>query len=231
MQEPLDIRVVEGNDFTLILPLKKRTFVNSKPIDEPIIYADLQDVVLTIGSKEYQISLGLDGVSTYVEGLPRGTYNVILSATYHGAKIRAAYFQELHSVAWNRNSNAEQFLPGSPITMDAAFIIGGPLTDAELEELKDEYREKNVQLAQAIEDAADAKEAFDEAAEALGDLPQTLNSQQGTIDSQQNTINNQQGLIEQLSGGITMMTDAEYQPALSDLENMLDDINVTAENQ
>ena len=32
-------------------------------------------------------------------------------------------------------------------------------------------------------------------------------------------------------GGITMMTDAEYQPALSDLENMLDDINVTAENQ
>jgi len=31
-------------------------------------------------------------------------------------------------------------------------------------------------------------------------------------------------------GGITIMTDAEYQPALSDLENMLDDINVTDEN-
>jgi hypothetical protein len=178
MQEPLDIRIVEGNDFTLILPLKKRTFFSSKPIDEPIIYADLQDVVLTIGGKEYQISLGLDGVSTYVEGLPRGTYDIILSATYHGAKIRAAYFQVLHSVAWNRNSNAEQFLPGSPITMDAAFVIGGPLTDEQLEELKAAYIAAKAAADQAAAEAQAAKEEWERKAADLDGVAQEATSQE-----------------------------------------------------
>ena len=161
------IKVTEGNAFTLILPLKKRTYVSNVPIDEAIVYADLQDVVLTIGGEQYEVSLGLEGVQTYVPELAKGTYDIILTATYHEATIRAAYFEALSIVPWNYTSDAQQYLPGSPIVADAAFIIGGPLTDAQLEELKAAY----VAAKQAAEEAeAEAQAKVVEYAEKIEEL-------------------------------------------------------------
>ena len=217
-----NIKVVEGNAFPLIVRLQALSYEAVPPIAEQIDYTRLTDCVLKVGGVEYEVEITEDGVRAIMPAtLALGDYNVVFTAKYEDSDIRAAYLRAITIVKWNEQSNAGECLLGSPVVLPAAVVIGGTLTDAELDELKKEYREKNAQLAQAIEDAEEAKEAFDDAAEALGDLPQTLNSQQGTIDSQQNTINNQQGLIEQLSGGITMMTDDEYQPALEDLATKL----------
>lgn len=179
-----NIKVVEHNDFTLLFPLKKRTYVASLPIDEDIVIEDLENVKVTIGGVEFASTLDERGVTVAVayDALERGTYDIIITAEYHGAQIRAAYFEGLTIVDWNMQSDAEQYLPGSPIVMQAAFVIGGPLTDAELEALKQQYRERNAELAQAIADAEAAKEEYDRKAEALDDVAQQSTLTQGVAD-------------------------------------------------
>ena len=165
------IAVPEDNSFTLILPLKQRTYVSNVPIDTPIVYAELEDVELTVGGEEYATTQELDGVHVeFADGLKRGIYDIILTATYRGAQIRAAYFEALKAVQWQYLSSFEQYTVGSPVVADAAFVIGGPLTDAELEALKAEYREAIAEAEQAKADAEAEKEHYAEAVEQLDDL-------------------------------------------------------------
>ena len=169
-----NIKVTEGNAFALLLPLKARTYTaDGVPVDEDLNPHNLTDVVVKIGDTAYTYTLEDTGVQVIVPGtLKRGTYDVVLTGKHEGADIRAAWFELLTIVTWNYQSDAEQYLPGSPIIAQAAVIVSGALTDAELEALKEEYREKNAQLAQAIEDAEAAKEHYDELAEQLQGVAQ-----------------------------------------------------------
>lgn len=173
------IKVPKDNSFTLILPLKQRTYVSNVPIDTPIIYSDLEDVVLTVGGVQYATTQEIDGVHVqFTEGISEGVFDIILTATYRGAQIRAAYFEALTGVDWQYQSAVQQFIQGSPIMADAAFVIGGPLTDAELEELKAEYRDK-IAAAEAAEAAAEqAKEDWEQKAEMLDDVAKETTSQE-----------------------------------------------------
>ena len=176
--QPFNIKVVEDNSFALLLPLKKRTYVSQVPIDEDIDATALENVTLTIGGVEYAVELGTDGVRVVVaDGLKRGTYNIILRATYHGSEITAAYFEAITAVQWNYQSDAEQFVQGSPIVAQAAYVIAGVLTDEELARLKEQYREAIAALQQAQAEAEAAKEAFDTKAEMLDDVAQETTSQ------------------------------------------------------
>lgn len=177
--QPYNIKIVEDNSFALLFTLKKRTYVSNVPIDEDIVATDLTDVTLRVGDTEYATELGSDGVRVlFPEGLKRGTYNVVLRAKYHGSDITAAYFEAITSVQWNYQSDAEQFVQGSPIAMDAAYVIGGVLTDAELAALKVQYREAIAAARQAEADAQAAKEAFDTKAEALDGVAKESTSQE-----------------------------------------------------
>ena len=178
-----NIKVVEGNAFSVLIPLKRRTFESMRPIDEDIDATQLTDVVVKFGGVEYAPSLGEDGVRIDLPAtLARGTYDIVLTADYQGSEIRAAYESAISIVAWNSQSDAQQFVPGSPIVCEAAYIIGGALTDAELEALKEEYREKNAELALAIQAAEEAKEAWERQAEQLTGV-----AQQGTNPDATNT--------------------------------------------
>lgn len=173
-----NIKIVEGNAFTLVLPLKSRTYESCQPIDEDIVITDLQNVVAYIGDVEYTPVLNSDGVYLSDGGtLKPGNYNVLLTATYHGVSIRAAYRDAVTIVSYNNYSDAQQYLQGSPIVLPAAYVLG-ILSDAELEALKEEYREKNAQLEQAIADAEAAKEEFIEKAEQLEDVAKETTSQE-----------------------------------------------------
>lgn len=217
-----NIKVVEGNAFALLFPLARRTYVASRPIDEDLDYTLLQNVKVIIGGVEYTPQIGLDGILVKMPAtLERATYNGVITATYNGAEIRAAYLRFLTIVAWNEQSNTEQYIQGSPIVLPAAYVIGGPLTDAGLAELKQVYIRKSADADAAKEQAQESKAAFDAAAEALGNLPVTLAQQENTIANQQTTIGNQQALISQLSGGVIMMSESEYAPALADLATKL----------
>ena len=178
-----NIKVTEGNAFSLVLPLKKRTYESCKPIDEDIDIMSLEDVVFKFGGVEYATTKEEAGVRVLLPAtLARGVYDIVLTAMYQGSEIRAAYESAVSIVAWNSQSDAQQFIPGSPIVMDAAYLIGGAMTDAELEALKEEYREKNAQLAQAIADAEAAKREWEEKAADLDGV-----AKQGTNPNATNT--------------------------------------------
>ena len=173
------IKVVEGNEFALVLPLKRRTYVSDRPIDEDIDCTALTNVVLKIGDTTYAVTLDFDGVKTIVPAtLKKGVYDIVLTATYKGSEIRAAYFEAIVIVAWNEQSDAEQYIAGSPIVLGAAFIIGGTLTDAELEELKAEFRQATADARQAQADAEAAKAEYDRKAEQLDGVAKEATSQE-----------------------------------------------------
>ena len=173
-----NIKVVEGNAFRVVIPLKRLTFESCQPIEEDIDATQLTDVVLLYGGVQVTASLGVDGVSFISPAdMARGTYDIILTAKYQGTDMRAAYEGAITIVPWNSQSNAQQFVPGSPIVLNAAYLIGGALTDAELEALKEEYREKNAQLAQAIADAEAAKREWEEKAADLDGVAKEATSQ------------------------------------------------------
>ena len=179
------IKVTEGNAFGLLLQLKSRTFRSSEPIDENIDATQLQDIVIKINGTEFtDFTADEDGVLLNIpEDKPVGTYNVELAATYYGVEIRAAYYECFSIVPWSYQSDAINYIPGSPISAEAAYLVVGVISDQELEELKAEYRRK-IAAAEAAEEAAEAaKEAYDEKAEALDDIAQqtTLTAVQDKI--------------------------------------------------
>lgn len=174
-----NIKVVQGNKFALIFPLKDRVFINGTPIDHDIDATALVGCVVKIGGVEYAPELGTDGVRVIVPAtLELGTYDIVITATYYGSPLRAAYFDALTIVEWNEQSDAQQYIQGSPIAMPPAFVIGGALTDAELEQLKQDYREAKAAMEQAAADAQAAKEAFDRKAEMLDDVAKEATSQE-----------------------------------------------------
>lgn len=62
--------------------------------------------------------------------------------------------------------------------MRAAYVLSGALTDAELEALKEEYREKIAEAEQAKEEAEQARQEFVEKAEQLDDVAKETTSQE-----------------------------------------------------
>ena len=174
-----NIRITEGNNFSIILPLRSRTYVSTKPIDEDIDPAQLENVVVTFGGVEYSAQITAQGVQIDLPAtLDVGTYNILLTAEYLESSIRAAYESAVTIVPWSAQSTAEQYIAGSPIVLRAAYVLSGALTDAELEALKQEYREKIAEAEQAKEEAEQAKEDFIEKAEQLDDVAKETTSQE-----------------------------------------------------
>ena len=135
------IKVTAGNAFSLLLPLKAKQYVSEQPIEEVINAALLTDVQVLLNNEEWnEYELGEDGVLVHFPStLPKGVYNIELTAKYGGIAIRAAYFQCLSIVAWSYQADAESYIPTSPLVADAAFVISAN-GDEELTALKEQYR-------------------------------------------------------------------------------------------
>ena len=175
-----NIRITEGNNFSLVLTLRSRTYVATKPIDEDIDPEQLENVVVTFGGVEYHAQRTAQGVQIDLPAtLAVGTYNILLTADYLESKIRAAYESAVTIVPWSAQSTAEQYIAGSPIVLRAAYVLSGALTDAELEALKEEYREKIAEAEQAKADADAAKEHYDQLAEEISGVAQEATLTQG----------------------------------------------------
>ena len=174
-----NIRITEGNNFSVILPLRSRTYVATKPIDEDIDYEQLENVVVTFGGIEYAAQVTAQGIQIDLPAtLDVGIYDILLTAGYLESHIRAAYESAVTIVPWSAQSTAEQYVIGSPIVLRAAYVLSGALTDAELEELKEEYRKKKAQLDEAVAEAEAAKAEWENKAEQLNDVAQETTSQQ-----------------------------------------------------
>lgn len=181
--ERYNIKVVEGNEFTLLLPLKSRTFVTRRPVDEDIVIEDLENLRVFVNNDEYSSARQeSDGVAIdFPATLKQGNYDVVLTATYHGVDIRAAYNDAVIIVAWNQQSDAQQYVQGSPFVLPAAYVLG-VMTDSELEALKAQLRLEIAAAQQAKEEAEQAKEEYIAKAEALDDIAQQSTLTQGVSD-------------------------------------------------
>lgn len=174
-----NIKVVEGNAFSVVVPLKVRTFESCRPIDEDIDPTRLTNVVFKFGGVEYTPVIDERGVSAALPAtLARGTYDIVVTGDYGDNPIRAAYEGAVTIVPWNSQSDAQQYLPGSPIVLEAAYIIGGALTDEELEELKAQLREEIAAAEEAEAEAQAAKEEWERRIEELDDVAKESTSQE-----------------------------------------------------
>lgn len=193
-----NIKIVEGNAFALLLPLVARYYtIEGRPNDEDIDCTQLENCKVTIGSTEYDATLTTEGVVTRDEGtLARGTYDIVLTATYQGYALRADWFEGVTIVKYNHQSNAEQYIHGSPIVMRPAFCIMA-LGDTELQNLKQQLQQKIAETEQAKEAYEQAKVDYDARAEALDDVAkqstltsgvQTLSDKIDNIDIDTSTL-------------------------------------------
>lgn len=165
------IKITEGNAFTLIFPLKRRSYVAERPIDEDIDVTRLTNVRVTLGGIEYAPTIETYGVRIDVpDTLVRGTYDGLLTADYDGNAIRGAYESCVQIVEWNAQSNAQQYILGSPVATKAAYVLGYMPTDEEVEALKQQLRKQIAAAEQAEAEAIAEKERYAEALEHLDDV-------------------------------------------------------------
>lgn len=184
------IKITEGNAFTLIFPLKRRTYVAKRPIDEDIDVTRLTDVHVTLGGVEYTPTIETYGVCIDVPAtLARGTYDGLLIADYDGNAIRGAYESCVQIVAWNAQSNAQQYIIGSPVATKAAYVLGYMPTDAEVDALKQQLREQIAAAEQAEAEAIAEKERYADALEQLDDIAQESTLMQGVSDIRNDIAN------------------------------------------
>ena len=141
MKEPLNIRIVEGNAFTLVCVLCSRIFANRKPEDTPIDGTELEQIKVKINGQPYDnFTTATEGVLLHFpEGLPRNVYNIEIEAMYHGSPIRTAYYRVVSIVEFNEHSNAEAYMQGSPLVIElpTAYILGGSILDAVLQAIEE----------------------------------------------------------------------------------------------
>ena len=174
------VRVTEGNAFALILPLKSRHYISTKPIDSDIDILMLQNVVVKVGGVVWDdVTLTAQGVSIAIPATQAvGTYNVELTALYNNIAIRAAYYECFTIVPWSYQSDVQNFIPDSPITAEAAFIVAGNWTNEELDALTQELQQAIADNRAAQAAAEAAKESYDAKAEALDDVAKETTSQE-----------------------------------------------------
>lgn len=175
-----NIKIVEGNAFALLLPLIARYYtIEGRPNDEDIDCTQLENCKVMIGNTEYVATLTTDGVVIRDEGtLARGAYDIVLTATYEGYALRADWFEGVTIVKYNHQSNAEQYIQGSPIVMRPAFCIMA-LGDTELQNLKEQLQQKIAETEQAKEAYERAKAEWERKAAELDDVAQQTTLTQG----------------------------------------------------
>ena len=184
------VRVTEGNAFALILPLKSRHYISTKPIDSDIDILMLQNVVVKVGGVVWDdVTRTTQGVSIAIPATQAvGTYNVELTALYNNIAIRAAYFECFTIVPWSYQSDVQNFIPDSPITAEAAFIVAGNWTNEELDALTQELQQAIADNRAAQADAEAAKDEFVQKAAMLDNVAQQGSNPGATLTDTQAAV-------------------------------------------
>lgn len=208
------LKITKGQPFVVYVPLVQLNTDGEVAIDATALTDISVQLACACGTT---ISVVPSTYENYLvlelsNDLAVGVYNLnIVATTGDGQQFSLRQKNAIEIVEWDKDSNWQDYIIGEHIELtDQLFIAGTFLTDEEYTALKQELQEAIAAAEQAEADADAAKETLTNAATALGNLPTLLISQQTTIE-------NQQTLISELSGGIVMMTEDEYEPALEEL--------------
>jgi len=170
---PYTLKVPLGNAFQVLFPVKTAEWKDGERTVEVADVRALTDVVVKVDGEEWQ-DWEKDERGPLVnfpkDSLAKGPHNVEITADYFGVAIRAAYFECITMVQWSYESNIGNYIIGSPLVAEAAYIYVGITDDEELEQLKQQYREATAACETARLQYEAAKEEFDEKAEQLDDV-------------------------------------------------------------
>ena len=170
---PYTLKVPLGNAFQVLFPVKTAEWKDGERTVEVADVRALTDVVVKVDGEEWQ-DWEKDERGPLVnfpkDSLAKGPHNVEITADYFGVAIRAAYFECITMVQWSYESNIGNYIIGSPLVAEAAYIYVGITDDEELEALKQQYREATAACETARLQYEAAKEEFDEKAEQLDDV-------------------------------------------------------------
>ena len=167
------IKVPYGNAWQMLLPLSTAKWRGDNLVTETIDYRALEDIAVFIDGEEYndwQMTEQGPLVNMPAEQFEVGPHNTVLTALYFGVEVKAAYFENFTIVQWSFESNVGEHLQDSPLISSPAYIYVGITDDAELEALKQQYRNAIAENEAARLAYIAAKEAYDEKAEALDDV-------------------------------------------------------------
>ena len=170
---PYTLKVPLGNAFQVLFPVKTAEWKDGERTVEVADVRALTDIVVKVDGEEWQ-DWEMDErgplVNFPANSLAKGPHNVEITADYFGVAIRAAYFECITMVQWSYESNIGNYIIGSPLVAEAAYIYVGITDDEELEALKQQYREATAACETARLEYEAAKEEFDEKAEQLDDV-------------------------------------------------------------
>ena len=170
---PYTLKVPLGNAFQVLFPVKTAEWKDGERTVEVADVRALTDIVVKVDGDEWQ-DWEMDErgplVNFPANSLAKGPHNVEITADYFGVAIRAAYFECITMVQWSYESNIGNYIIGSPLVAEAAYIYVGITDDEELEQLKQQYREATAACETARLQYEAAKEEFDEKAEQLDDV-------------------------------------------------------------
>ena len=171
---PYTLKVPLGNAFQVLFPVKTAEWKDGERTVEVADVRALTDIVVKVDGEEWQLGWEMDDKGPLVnfpkDSLAKGPHNVEITADYFGVAIRAAYFECITMVQWSYESNIGNYIVGSPLVAEAAYIYVGITDDEELEALKQQYREATAACETARLQYEAAKEEFDEKAEQLDDV-------------------------------------------------------------
>lgn len=235
------VKVTEGNAFQLLLPIRTARWENNNLVVEDIDIMALQVVSVTVDGKpwdDYQLEQQ-GPMLTIPATMPLGAHDVVVTATYYGVEVQAAYYECFTIVRWSYESNVGNFIPDSPMTGEAAYVYVGMTDDDELEALKQQYRDAIAATETARLQYEAAKEEFNEKAEGIESLDDV--AQQSTslqikdkldnlnVDSEDARMVAQFfGLPSALPEGYEFMTPEEVCSTLEDIMTSMD-ISLTPE--
>ena len=170
---PYTLKVPLGNAFQVLFPVKTAEWKDGERTVEVADVRALTDIVVKVDGEEWQ-DWEMDErgplVNFPANSLAKGPHNVEVTADYFGVAIRAAYFECITMVQWSYESNIGNYIIGSPLVAEAAYIYVGITDDEELEALKQQYRNAIAATETARLQYEAAKEEFDEKAEQLDDV-------------------------------------------------------------
>ena len=163
-----------GNAFQVLFPVRTAEWKDGERTVEVADVRALTDIVVKVDGEEWQLGWEMDErgplVNFLANSLAKGPHNVEITADYFGVAIRAAYFECITMVQWSYESNIGNYIIGSPLVAEAAYIYVGITDDEELEALKQQLRTSIAETEQARLAYEAAKEEFDEKAEQLDDV-------------------------------------------------------------
>ena len=171
---PYTLKVPLGNAFQVLFPVKTAEWKDGERTVEVADVRALTDVAVFVDGEEWEQGWEMDERGPLVnfpkDSLAKGPHNVEIIADYFGVAIRAAYFECITMVQWSYESNIGNYIIGSPLVAEAAYIYVGITDDAELEALKQQYREATAACETARLAYEAAKEELEEKAEQLDDV-------------------------------------------------------------